>query len=390
MPASGNTKTGKNNVHRYRSGMAAFFLSGFCAISSGIIVSILRDRYGFKYSFSGTLVSVMSIGNMTALLLSGLLPGIIGEKATTLILCSGYFLGYLFMALTGNPVILLLAFLLAGISKGTAANKCTILVGNNTDDRPKALSLMNAWFALGALMCPFLISVLQKRGDYLPAVGVSVIGLLMWLVFFNAGLPGRVTSSVRETGKTGFSFLKSGTFWLLAMLIFCQNAAEYTVNGWVVTYYKNEQILSGTVAAYVVTVQWIMTLTARLLLAFRLKTRNLYLPLSVMGVGMTVMYIVLLQMHTAVPALIALGLLSFSLAGVYPLAVASVGEMMSSASIGIILAIGGAGGIIFPFLVGIIADVVGLRNGMMVNVIPCIGIVVLPLILQKYDPRLPV
>ena len=370
--------------------MAAFFLSGFCAISSGIIVSILRDRYGFKYSFSGTLVSVMSIGNMTALLLSGLLPGIIGEKATTLILCSGYFLGYLFMALTGNPVILLLAFLLAGISKGTAANKCTILVGNNTDDRPKALSLMNAWFALGALMCPFLISVLQKRGDYLPAVGVSVIGLLMWLVFFNAGLPGRVTSSVRETGKTGFSFLKSGTFWLLAMLIFCQNAAEYTVNGWVVTYYKNEQILSGTVAAYVVTVQWIMTLTARLLLAFRLKTRNLYLPLSVMGVGMTVMYIVLLQMHTAVPALIALGLLSFSLAGVYPLAVASVGEMMSSASIGIILAIGGAGGIIFPFLVGIIADVVGLRNGMMVNVIPCIGIVVLPLILQKYDPRLPV
>ena len=367
--------------------MAAFFLSGFCAISSGIIVSILRDRYGFKYSFSGTLVSVMSIGNMTALLLSGLLPGIIGEKATTLILCSGYFLGYLFMALTGNPVILLLAFLLAGISKGTAANKCTILVGNNTDDRPKALSLMNAWFALGALMCPFLISVLQKRGDYLPAVGVSVIGLLMWLVFFNAGLPGRVTSSVRETGKTGFSFLKSGTFWLLAMLIFCQNAAEYTVNGWVVTYYKSEQILSGTAAAYVVTVQWIMTLTARLLLAFRLKTRNLYLPLSVMGAGMTVMYIVLLQMHTAVPALIALGLLSFSLAGVYPLAVASVGEMMNSASIGIILAIGGAGGIIFPFLVGIIADAVGLRNGMMVNVSPCIGIIVLPLILQKYDPN---
>ena len=169
------------------------------------------------------------------------------------------------------------------------------------------------------------------------------------------------------------------------MLIFCQNAAEYTVNGWVVTYYKNENILSGTAAAYVVTVQWAMTLIARLLLAFRLKTRNLYLAISVMGAGMTVMYAVLLQMHTAASALIALGLLSFSLAGVYPLAVACVGEMMSSASIGIILSIGGVGGIIFPFLVGIIADAVGLKSGMTVNIIPCIGIILLPLILKKHD-----
>ena len=385
MPDSGKPQRGRRSVLQYRSGMTAFFLSGFCAISSGIIVSILRDHYGFKYSFSGTLVSVMSIGNMAALLLSGLLPGIIGERATTLLLCSGYFLGYLLMALTGNPVILLLAFLLAGISKGAAANKSTILVGSNTDDRPKALNLMNAGFSLGALMCPFLISLLQKRGDSLPAVGVGVIGLLMWLVFLNAGLPGKASSLARESGRTDFSFLKSGTFWLLAMLIFCQNAAEYTVNGWVVTYYKNENILSGTAAAYVVTVQWAMTLIARLLLAFRLKTRNLYLAISVMGAGMTVMYAVLLQMHTAASALIALGLLSFSLAGVYPLAVACVGEMMSSASIGIILSIGGVGGIIFPFLVGIIADAVGLKSGMTVNIIPCIGIILLPLILKKHD-----
>ena len=354
----------KINRHAYHSGMAGFFLSGICAISAGVIVSILRDRYQFSFSFSGTLVSTMSIGNMVALLLSGVLPGIIGEKATTLIMTSGYFLGYLASALTGNPVFLLLAFLVMGIAKGCSANKCTILVGNNTNDRSKGLNLMNAWFALGALLCPFLIASLQ-----------------LWLVFLFSGLPGKKASAAEVSGKTDYSFLKSRVFWLLALLLFCENAAEYTVNGWLVTYYKNEQILTGTLATYTVTVQWAFTLAARLLLAFLLKDRNPFKALAVMGVGMTVMYGVLLKVSTPVPALIALALFSFSVAGAYPMGVASVGEMLSSASVGILLAFAGVGGILFPWLVGIIADAAGLRSGMAVNLIPCVGIIVLSLML---------
>ena len=378
------TKTGK---HAYNSGMAAFFLSGVCAISAGVIVSILRDRYQFSFSFSGTLVSTMSIGNMAALLLSGVLPGMIGEKATTLIMTSGYFLGYLASALTGNPVFLLLAFLVMGVAKGCSANKCTILVGNNTDDRSKGLNLMNAWFALGALLCPFLIASLQGIHSAMPMVSVSLAGLCLWFVFLFSGLPGKKASAAGASGKTDYSFLKSTVFWLLALLLFCENAAEYTVNGWLVTYYKNEQILSGTLATYTVTVQWAFTLAARLLLAFLLKDRNPFKALAVMGVGMTVMYGVLLKVSTPVPALIALALFSFSVAGAYPMGVASIGEMLSSASVGILLAFAGVGGILFPWLVGIIADAAGLRSGMAVNLIPCVGIIILSLMLLSYRKK---
>ena len=371
----------KINRHAYNSGMAGFFLSGICAISAGVIVSILRDRYQFSFSFSGTLVSVMSIGNMVALLLSGVLPGMIGEKATTLIMTSGYFLGYLASALTGSPVFLLLAFLVMGVAKGCSANKCTILVGNNTDDRSKGLNLMNAWFALGALLCPFLIASLRGVHSSMPMISVSVAGLCLWFVFLFSGLPGKKASAAEASGKTDYSFLKSPVFWLLALLLFCENAAEYTVNGWLVTYYKNEQILSGDLASYTVTVQWAFTLAARLLLAFLLKGRNPFKALAVMGVGMTVMYGVLLKVSTPVPALIALALFSFSVAGAYPMGVASIGEMLSSASVGILLAFAGVGGILFPWLVGIIADAAGLRTGMAVNLIPCVGIIVLSLML---------
>ena len=178
----------------------------------------------------------MSIGNVIALLVSGILPGMIGEKATTLTLTTGYFIGYLISALTGNPIFLALAFLMAGIAKGCTAGKCTVLVGSNTDDRPRAMSFMNAWYALGALLCPFLISSLQGVNASMPMLCIALVGLALWFVFCFSGLPNREISPAGTSGRTDYSFLKNRSFWLLAMLMFCENAAEYTVNGWLVTY----------------------------------------------------------------------------------------------------------------------------------------------------------
>lgn len=373
----------QRNKRAYNAGMTAYFLSGICSISSGIIISMLRDRYQFSFSFSGTLVSAMSVGNMVALLVSGVLPGVIGERATAMLLSTGYCLGYLICALTGRPIFLAAAFLLAGVAKGCSGNKCTLLVGSNADDRPKAMNLLNASFALGALLCPFLISSLQGAGASAPMLCVSLAGLCLWLVFCFSGLPGRAVSAEGTPVKTDYAFLKDRSFWLLATLTLCAISAEYIVNGWLVTYYKNEQILSGTLAAYTVTVQWAFTLTARVLLAFIMKDRNPFKALALMGIGMTVMYGVLLKVSTPIPALVALALFSFSVAGAYPVAIASIGEMLSSASIGILLAFAGVGGILFPWLVGIVADAAGLRTGMAVNLIPCGGIIVLSLIIPR-------
>ena len=106
-----------------------------------------------------------------------------------------------------------------------------------------------------------------------------------------------------------------------------------------------------------------------------------------MGVGMTVMYGVLLKMSAPVPALIALALFSFAVAGAYPMGVAGIGEMLSSASVGVLLSFAGIGGILFPWLVGIIGDAAGLRTGMAVNLIPCIGITVLSVLMLSYRKK---
>ena len=178
-------------------------LSGLCSISSGIIVSLLQEKYGFSYSFSGILLSIMSIGNMAACFVSGILPEKIGQKKSVAVLCSGYFSGYLLMAFFGSPGILAAAFLLTGIAKGSAINNCTVLVGNNSVNRTKALSLMHACYATGAMVCPFVITAFMYVNRNLPMSGIAFCGLLMWLVFMTAGLSKKASDSSKK-GESDF------------------------------------------------------------------------------------------------------------------------------------------------------------------------------------------
>ena len=122
------------------SGFITFFLSGICSISSGIIVSLLQERYGFDYN------------------VTGVLPAKIGLKATIITLSAGYELGYLWLGISGWMSILVLSFLLIGFAKGSVINMCTILVSNHSENRAKGMNIMHSCYALGALICPFVIA----------------------------------------------------------------------------------------------------------------------------------------------------------------------------------------------------------------------------------------
>ena len=117
------------------TGFLTFFFSGICAISAGVVVSLLQERYGFAYGMTGTLLSLMSVGNLLAGLLIGMLPSVLGMKRSVLLLTIGYAVGYSLMGLTGAVAVLALAFFLVGIAKGSVMNTCTILVSDNSANR---------------------------------------------------------------------------------------------------------------------------------------------------------------------------------------------------------------------------------------------------------------
>ena len=197
-----NTQT--QSAKQRNTGYFAFFLSGICAISSGVVVSLLQELYGFDYGMTGTLLSLMSIGNLIAGFAAGILPAKISLKKTVLLLTIGYFAGYLLMGLSSLMAIFMLAFFIAGVAKGSTINICTILVRDNSENGTKGMNLMHSCYALGALLCPFFIGASAKFNSHAPMFVLAFCGLLLWLSFASVSLR---TRSQQKEGSVNWSFL---------------------------------------------------------------------------------------------------------------------------------------------------------------------------------------
>ena len=365
------------------TGFLTFFFSGICAISAGVVVSLLQEEYGFAYGMTGTLLSLMSIGNLIAGFLVGVLPGALGMKRSVLLLTIGYAVGYSLMGLTGAVAVLALAFFLVGIAKGSVMNTCTILVSDNSANRTRGMNLMHSCYACGALLCPFLIAAAARVSTALAVFLLAVLGLMLWLVYGFTPLGGGSQKTARTKEVIDWGFLHAPRFWLLTGLLFCQNAAEQSVTGWMVTYFKGSGIIAGSLAAYTVTVMWGATLAARLLIAFVFPFKNPRKAMVGMSVLCTFFYVLLVRADTQGMAIVLLFAFAFSMAGLNPTAVASAGRMTSVTSMGIMLPAASSGAILMPWIIGIVAEKAGLAAGMASNIVPCVGLIIFTLLAAR-------
>ena len=374
----------QKNTRLRNAGFLTFFFSGICAISSGVVVSLLQEKYGFAYGMTGTLLSLMSIGNLLAGFLTGVLPGVLGLKPSVLLLTTGYALGYGMMGLSGAELVLSLSFFLVGIAKGSAINACTILVSDNSADRTRGMNLMHSCYACGALLCPFLIAAAGRVSTGLALLVLAALGIVLWLVYLTTPMGGQgKAGGAKAKEKIDWSFLRSVRFWLLTGLLFCQNAAEQSVTGWMVTYFKGSGIITGALAAYTVTVMWGATLVARLLIAFVFPFQRPRKAMVVMGVGCTIFYFFLMQAHSQGAAIALLFAFAFSMAGMNPTAVASAGKMTRVTSMGVMLPAASSGAILMPWIIGRVAEDAGLAAGMACNIVPCVGLVIFAILVAR-------
>lgn len=376
----GKNKGTVAGTRQRNAGYQTFFISGICAISCGVVVSLLKEQLGFDYAMTGTLLSMMNVGNLAAGFAAAFLAGKLGMKRSVALLTAGYAVGYLLMAVTGWAGLLMAAFFLVGIGKGSTINTCTILVGDNSEDRTRGMNIMHSCYALGALLCPFLISAAGMVSPSFPMGALALCGLILWLIFTFTPME----RGVREKkGGTDWSFLRSRKFWLLTGLLFCQNGAETSVTGWLVTYFKGSGILTGVLSTYTVTVMWLATLAARMLFAFVFPIRKARKAMIWMSLGCIVFYFGLMQAGSQWTAILLLFAFAAAMAGMNPTAVARAGRMTSVASMGIMLPAASSGAILMPWVIGLVAEQAGIRTGMLCNLLPCAGMLILSLLTKE-------
>src|SRR5690606_12165704 len=88
-----------------------FFVNGIFAMIMGSLLPLISQEYNLSDTMSGSLISMHSLGNLISGFVAGVLPLYIGRKRSIVMLSSFVTIGFILMIITGNPYILLLAFL---------------------------------------------------------------------------------------------------------------------------------------------------------------------------------------------------------------------------------------------------------------------------------------
>ena len=115
----------RDNQYLVRNFFIAYFVMGMYLILIGSALPEIKAEYQIDYQVGGMMLSVQSVGYLVTGAFVGIVPRYLGAKQTYLILSNLAFLGLVLMMVTGNPVLLLLAMLMTGISKGSTCNFST-------------------------------------------------------------------------------------------------------------------------------------------------------------------------------------------------------------------------------------------------------------------------
>ena len=381
----------------------AFFCNGLVSLTLGSLMPDMKAAYGLSDTVGGVMLSAHSIGNLVAGFLSGLAPLYLGRKKSIALLSALSGAGMLMIALFGAPGLLFVAFVFTGVGRGSVTNFNNGTVNAVTDGSPAAANLLHAVFAVVAIAAPMLFLALRGLlGWRAGAVFVAVCVALM-VVNFILRVPDERPDR-KEKANRSLAFMKDPAFLVLAGMMLFYICSEYAINGWLVSYIQNKEALTASfgktgddlakaITAYsqsMATLLWAVILAGRLFCAWlsqRVAPKKLMLAAAA---GETLGFAGMLFSSSIPMVTVSVAALGFCMAGICPMIYSDAAFYTNRFPLatGALLAIGAAGGILMPTVVGMLADRVGFGGGMAAILAAIALLAVLAAVNVAMKPRL--
>lgn len=370
----------------------AFFTSGMMSTLIGALLPFMKAEYQMSYVLSGAVISAHQIGNFAALLIAGYLPYLIGRKNSTLTLSLGIVIGFTLMTLSGNPLLLLIAFAFTGIGRGTMSNITNVVMSEIAQNKAAGLNLLHASFAVGAFIAPFLAILSTSVFGVYWRTSAWVLVLFEIAVLFSlsrSSLSGKPKAKQNDEGR---AFMRSGKYWLNTFILFFYLCGEASVIGWLVTYFNDTGRLSPALALTTSSALWIFILVGRLVCATLSVKMNKNALLVILGALQIVFFLMMISVEHI--ALIYLSLFGFGLAmsGTYPTTLSTMDRKFNSSTIatGTCIATATVGAITMPIIVGSVAQAVGIAGGLAtisLSILCMFTLILVKFFLGKRDER---
>lgn len=339
-----------------------FLLTGIGTTLLGCILPALSVAWHLNDSSTGFLLAAQFAGSscgalcvqsrLSATILRGYLLMVVG--ALSIALCHGHFAAPLFFSF--------------GLGMGIAMTATSMLVARMCSGRrATALSLLNASWGLGAVLCPLLVTLWEHRWSctsiFLAMGAVTAFSLLLlaWNHSFLSQFRDAFTSTHSMQAKLALLVP-------LGLFAFLYVGVEASISSWMMSYVHRLRISSLLIAPIATSSFWIALLVGRAMAPVLLKwiSESKLLTLSLLFVLAS--NVLLLMSYTSAMSITSSMLAGLMLAPIFPLCLSRVLAVTDRpAESRWVFAVSGLGGSVLPWMTGQIAAASGsLRTGLMV------------------------
>jgi MFS transporter, FHS family, glucose/mannose:H+ symporter len=327
----------------------------------GVLLPRIGETFGLGAEAQGRLFPANFFGFVVGVLLCGWLSDRWGRKRVLILGLGGYAAGLaLFGLLPWYPAALAASALIGAGSGALEVAASALAADLYPERRAFLLNAVQVAFGVGAAAAPSLVRLALSHGTpwqslytWLAMVNTTVALMLVFLA-----VP-------RSTEHEALSLtdlrrvLRTRLFALLCLLQFLYVGAEVSYFSWLPTYFEKGLAHGAAWVGTVGTVFWLAMTIGRFAMGFLLtrwplrRLTILSATLGALATGMT------LAPPSPVAATVFVALAGFFLSGIFSLILAEASENYAQASgtaIGGVVASGGLGGALMPYIVGVLTD----------------------------------
>ena len=348
-------------------GMLVF---GIVLTSLGAILPEITTRFAVSKAAAGSLFTLLSFSILIASLVFGPIVDRTGYRLPLALATSLVAIGLLVIALGDSLFAIGAGTVFIGFGGGIVNGAANALVADiTTDSKAAGLSLLGVFFGVGAVGVPFLLGSLNQQLSYATVlIVIAVVSALpvgpMLLMGFPAPKQPR-SVPLRQIRD----LLRERPLLLFGSMLFLQSGMEITMGGWSATFAREELALDAQSALYFLSLYWLGMMSARLLLGAVLRRVSPASALLACIAGALVGALLLLNARTTVVAAFGIFLIGAGLAAGFPVVLGWVGERyaaVSGTAFSLVLVMALTGGMIVPYLTGLLGNTRGLRASLLI------------------------
>lgn len=366
---------------------SSIFVFGIVMAILGAILPQLVGRLDLQRAQAGNLFFFMNLGMLAATLVFGPVVDRFGFKL--LLALSSLVVGLAFagLAFSGSYRMVMLSVVFLGLAGGVLNGGSNALVNDlHPRRRAAALNFLGVFFGFGAMMVPLIIGGFLKQLGLRPVVlipaGLSLVPFVLFLSF----------SFPRPKLAQGFPLkdvkhiTRSGLLWLTAFILFFQSGNEFSVGGWLSSYFQERYNFSLSRSALVLSGYWFFLIVGRFIYPVlnRVWKRE---TVVLAGAFLALISLAgLILSPTGWLAVVFAMLIGLGFAAIYPTTLAVIGEkfpQFSGTAFSLAISTGLVGGMLSPWLIGRVSQNHSLRTALLVPLFNLAMILILQLAVRK-------